>query len=224
MKRNREHSFVICCDSRSREPGSTVYMPTFQLTKPLAQISHARVKCVQFANTLFNVDENHNVFVSDVTVVVPPGFYSPQALIDLIPGATYVAETNKIQWNVTASIDLQQTSLRETLGLTSTTTGVFETQLFLASPMNVDFICPQLQSSYYTYSGRVRSENTQPLIQVPVLSGFSQMVVYNPMPQATLDMGGTTLSQLNFKVCDALDGRVLTELSHFSIQIECFTK
>jgi hypothetical protein len=139
----------------------------------------------------------------------------------------YVPANNTLQWDVgDGVVDVSNSSLRETLGLQQglTYTSTFTTRLFLAAPMNIDFISPQLQTSYYSYSGRAeRESNVQPLISVPVLSGYGQMSVYLPSTLTQLDTGGTQFGQLNFKVVDSLTGDDLTEIGHWSMQIECYT-
>jgi hypothetical protein len=192
------------------------------------------VKYVQFANTLFNVRDGQNVLglIGLDKGIVPPAFYTPSELVALINSfgigisITYVQASNSLQWDVgDGVVDMTNSSLRETLGLQTgqTYTKIFTTGLFLAAPMNVDFISPQLQTSYYSYSGRERATNTQPLITVPVNSGYGAMCVYQPSTLASLDAGGIQFAQLNFRVCDSLTGDELPEIGHWSMQIECFS-
>jgi hypothetical protein len=233
MKRGRDKSFVVLLDSRSRDDGSSIYAPTFHLTKPICNVSHVRVKCVQFANTLFNVREGHNTIglVGGVLGIVQPGYYTPSELTTVINGlsigVTLAYDGSMLQWNVgTGTIDVTNSTLRTTLELQhgQTYTGTFQTRLFLASPMNVDFICSELQTSYYSYSGRERATNTQPLVSVPVLSGHGSMSFFLPTTLTPLDTGGLSFAQLSFLLCDSWTGEPLTDIGHWSMQIECFTK
>jgi hypothetical protein len=192
------------------------------------------MKYVQFANTLFNVRDGQNVLglVGLDQGIVPPAFYTPSELVALINSfgigisLTYVQASNSLVWDVgTGVVDTINSSLCDTLGLQTgqtSYTGTFTTGLFLAAPMNVDFISPQLQTSYYSYSDRERATNTQPLITVPVLSGYGSMCVYQPSTLALLDAGGVQFSQLDFRVCDSLTGNMLPEIGHWSMQLECF--
>jgi hypothetical protein len=235
MKRTRQaNSFIILLDSRTRQTGTTVSSPTFNLTKPISNVTTARVRSVQFTNNLFNIDGNHNKIglVNLQGLEISPGFYSPSQLIQQINESgigislTYVSENNTLLWDTgNGVVDVTQSSMAQTLGLQqgSTYTGTFTTTLFLASPMNVDFVCDQLGNSTYSYSGRVRESNIQPLISCPVVVGYGNMNVFIPPVLSTLDIGGTSLSQLNFKIVDSLDGRELKELGHWSMQIEVFS-
>ena len=235
MKRNRQaNSFVIMLDSRSRQTGTTIHNPTFNLTKPLSNVNTIRVKYVQFANTLFNIKDGQNVLglVGLDQGIVPPAFYTPSELVTLINSfgigisLAYAQSSNSLIWDIgDGFLDVPNSSLRDTLGLQmgqTSYTGTFTTGLFLAAPMNVDFISPQLQTSYYSYSGRERATNTQPVITAPVLSGYGTMCVYQPSTLASLDTGGTQFAQLDFRVCDSLTGDEIPEIGHWSMQIEVF--
>ena len=236
MKRTRRsaQSYVVCLDSRSRMPGTTLYEPTFQLTKPISHATTARVKCVQFANTLWNVTDTSNTIALAglATGKVTPGYYTAEELLAVINGfgigisLTYVPQRNALLWNVGEGVvDVASSTMREALGLEVGRfyTGEFQTKLFLASPMNVDFVCAQLQSTCYTYSGRQRESNTQALISVPVLAGYGDMVLYMPTTLANLDVGGTQIASLDFRVVDSMTGNLIREFSHWSMQIEVFT-
>ena len=53
-------------------------------------------------------------------------------------------------------------------------------------------------------------------------NGFKNMNVYLPSSLPTLHVGGTQFAQLDFKVVDSLTGSELTEIGHWSMQIECY--
>jgi len=233
MKRGRDKSFVVLLDSRSREAGSSIHAPTYYLTKPICGVSHVRVKSVQFANTLHNVRDGHNTIavVDGLTGIVPVGYYTPTELISTVNnlsiGITLAYNGSMLQWDLGGkSIDVINSSLRTTFELQpdQTYTGLFQTRLFLASPMNVDFVYAELQTSYYSYAGRERSTNRQPLVSVPVLSGHGSMSFFLPTTLTPLDTGGLSFAQLSFLLCDSWSGDPLTDIGHWSMEIECFTK
>ena len=136
-------TFQLILDSRTRT-ANNVYNATFQLTKPISRVHSVRVKHVQFANTLYNVGDGENriVLSTGASLIVPPGFYSPAelvALLQTICTVTYNAE--KLNWTLGAvSIVILSTTMREILGITLNLTGTFTSPLYLASPMNIDFI------------------------------------------------------------------------------------
>jgi hypothetical protein len=222
----------LILDSRTRT-SNNVYNATFQLTKPISRVHKVRVKHVQFANTLYNVADGENVLtLSNGTVLnMSPGFYTPSefvALIQTICTVTY--NTGKLSWTLGAvSIVVAATTIREVLGLTLNTiyTGTFNTQLYLASPMNIDFICSQITDTqgYIVYSGRERPRaNNQPFFIAPVTEGNGKMCMYSPYNMHNIQIGNGSLSQLDFLICDNNSGRVLTELSHWSmlLEVDCY--
>ena len=145
----------------------------------------------------------------------------------LFRSITLAYDGSMIQWDVGGkSIDVANSTLRTTFELQpgQTYTGLFQTRLFLASPMNVDFVCSELQTSYYSYSGRNRTNNTQPLVSVPVLAGHGSMSFFLPTTLSQLDTGGLSFAQLTFILCDSWSGEPLTDIGHWSMQLECFTK
>jgi hypothetical protein len=157
-------TFQLILDSRTRT-SNNVYNATFQLTKPISRVNKVRVKHVQFANTLYNIGDGENTLVlSTGTLIIPPGFYTPTELVALLHAICVVTyNAGKLNWTLGAgvSITTQSTTMREILGLTlnTTYTGTFITQLYLASPMNIDFISSQITDTngYVVYSGRDRT-------------------------------------------------------------------
>ena len=120
---------------------------------------------------IYNVPNGENVlFLSTgASLTVTPGFYIPAEFVALLQ--TICPVTYKLNWTLGAgvSITTQSTTMREILGLTLNTTyiGTFNTQLYLASPMNIDFICSQITDTqgYIVYSGRERPRaNNQPFL------------------------------------------------------------
>ena len=132
-------TFQLILDSRTRT-SNNVYNATFQLTKPISRVIKARVKHVQFANTLYNIGDGENTLVlSTGTLIIPPGFYTPTELVALLHAICVVTyNAGKLNWTLGAvSITTQSTTMREILCLTLNTTyiGTFNTQLYLASPL-----------------------------------------------------------------------------------------
>ena len=139
-------------------------------------------------------------------------------------------DRGKLNWTlgVGVSIVAIATTSIEILGLTinSNYTSTFSTQLYLASPMNIDFISSHITDTngYIVYSGRDRTMNTQPFFICPVTEGYGNMCVYSPYNMHDIQMGNGSLSQLDFLICDNNSGRVLKELSHWSIllEVDCY--
>jgi hypothetical protein len=223
-------TFQLILDSRTRT-SNNAYDACFQLSKPISRVHSVRVKFAQFANTLYNVAPGENTIVlSTGTLIMPPGFYTPTefvALLQTICSVTYNA--GKLSWTLGAvSIVVAATTMREVLGLTlnTTYTGTFNSRLYLASPMNLDFSCSEITDTqgYIVYSGRERAMNNQPFLSIPVTEGYGSMCFYSPHNMYDIKMGNSSLSQLDFLLCDSNSGRVLTELSHWSmlLEVDCY--
>jgi hypothetical protein len=186
---------------------------------------------VQFGNTLYNIKQGKNVLsmLSGSSVVLSPGFYRADELITklrLIVDVVFDSTTGLLTWNIQGdSINFVHTTLQEILGLSQVSTGQFVTRLFLASPMNVDFISPQLNdSSGAVVYGYRSTDNYQPFCTVPVTSGFGIMNVYLPMHMPSLQLGNASLSTLSVLCLDNEDGRILKEMAHWSmiLEIDCY--
>ena len=207
------------------------------MTQPLCGIDKISVKCVSFANTLYNIDSNNNTIrlVGSAVFHVEPGFYTPERLVSVINAAgigislTYVEDYNTLQWNIGQGVlNIPESSMSETLGIRANLsyTGTFTTQLFLASPMLIDFNCSQITPPYTTYSGRGTNRsltNTQPFVTVPVTSGFKNMCTYLPPTDSIIQMGGgVSIAQLDMRITNPLNGRILDEIGPYVIKIECY--
>ena len=228
-KHQSEHVFRVLIDSRTRLPGTTHANAIFSLSRAISNVSQVRCRNFVFTNSLFNVAEGNDTLVlSSGTFTATHAFWSPADLVTAINGAaigctlTLNLTTNVISWACGANtINVDDTTLKEALGLqeNQTYTGNFDTQLFLASPINVDVICPQLQSGRVVYSSNQRREDT-PIISVPVTAGFGAMVLYEPASLPSWHVGGSTIGMLNFNITDSWTGRELSELGPWSLQLE----
>ncbi len=92
--------------------------------------------------------------------------------------------------------------------------------------MNIDFSSSQIADTngYVVYSGRDRTMNNQPFFIAPVIEGYGNMCAYSPYTMHDNQTGNGTLAQLDFLICDSNSGRVLTELSHWSmlLEVDCY--
>ena len=59
-----------------------------------------------------------------------------------------------------------------------------------------------------------------PLVTVPVTGGYLSMMYYEPPRGQVLNINGGTLSTLDFAVVDTASGRLVEEISHWSIELE----
>ena len=220
---SRDRTTRIKLDTRSRQMGTTISNPTFNLSKDIPAVSRARVLSVSFANTLNNVDHNHNrLALTSQNIDVVPGFYSPQELAEEL-GGVYDPESNTIDLELgTDNIVVADSTLAQTLGLQANRvyTGSVELgPIFLANPIDIEWVSGQLQCYANSYSDRDR-KHTSPFFECPVKVGFGSQQTLRPYQLITLDQRGAHLGSINVCVQDALDGRELDEIGHWSMVIE----
>jgi hypothetical protein len=97
---------------------------------------------------------------------VQSGFYGPTELVTRLQTICVVTyDRGKLNWTLGAGVSIVTiaTIMREILGLALNSTGTFSTQLYLASPMNIDFISSQIIDTN-GYSGRDSPMNNQPFL------------------------------------------------------------
>ena len=221
-------------DSRNRLAPSSLSAPSFALSNSVSGVKEVRVKNVQFAHTIYNIASNNNVLSTSVgNVILAPQFYTAAAFTTALnaafvtafgPGTyvVFVAATNTLNWTLGWPTVSGVSSMSNVLGLSNASTahtGTFTTTLFLASPLNVSFACPQLQSRRNLYT--TNSSRSEPFITVPVNVGFLSVLYYEPWRGRVIDFDqGFALSTLDFTLFDTASGRVLDEISHWAMELE----
>ena len=181
--------FRLHIDSRSRMPGGSAAQANFALNDAIANTTSIRLKDFVFANTLYNIRKGYNdrLVTSDGDVILQPGYYTPQLLVTALNsslGENFVSyENNFLIWNTGSTVLLSsESNMKYVLGLTkSDMVGVFSTSLFLAAPMYISLICPELQSTYNLYTGTTSKQKQQePFSTIYISSSFGQMQTYEP--------------------------------------------
>jgi hypothetical protein len=236
-------SYRLHLDSRSRDTHTLTYAPTFSLTRTICNVKQVRVKHVQIANTIHNIraDFNDQISISvdagvtfETYTYLTPGFYSGvrlvaslntflQGLSGLSGVVTLDAANSKLNWSLPDNVlvDGRASTTRDILGLNDEVyDGTYETLLFLAAPMSISFVCPQLQSTYNVFSSQHRMARIEPFLTLPLVSGYNTMEYFAPRQMFTIELGKQTLSTLDFRVVDTISGTLLTELSQWSMELE----
>jgi hypothetical protein len=176
------HEYRVHLDSRDRVIGSTIYQPSFHLSKTLHHVISYEVKTTSFANTLDNVRQLSNsiVFSTDQgqtwrTETLEHGFYTPEEIVTWLNSGIFTAsnsvnnlqvvtfnvDTNTVDWglsemlNMSLWIDCSKTSMIHVLGLPNV--GIikenFKSSMFLASPMHIGFFCKEIHSTTNIHAG-----------------------------------------------------------------------
>jgi hypothetical protein len=170
-------SFRIHIDSRSRDNYTNISSPTlFSLSKSICNTRGVRVKWVQFSNTVHNIrfGQNDTLLIStdngvsfSALTYIQSGFYSNTEYVSVVNTylqtlsgvvstcVTLNETTNALSWTLPTGmyIDGLNSNSKNILGLADVNlAGTFTSKLFLASPMSISFVCPQLQSTYNVFS------------------------------------------------------------------------
>ena len=227
-------NYNLHIDSRNRLAGSSISAPRFNLSDSIVNVKRIAVKNVQFAHTIYNIRAGYNneLKTSGGIVTLSEQFYTPTTFVTALDAAlatvfgagTYVtfdSSTNSLIWTLGTNVIDVTSNMSNVLGLASSTTGNFTTTLFLAAPLNVSFVSPQLsvhKSNFFTISSPMQTFN--PLVTVPVTGGYLSLVYYDPPRGKVLNINGGTLSTLDFAVVDTASGRLVEEISHWSIELE----
>lgn len=240
-------SYRIHVDSRMRDPFTLVSAPTFTLNKSIAQVRGIRVKWCSFSNTVYNIrmgqndrisiSNNYGVNYAEQTYISPGHYTNVQYiaavntyLMSVSGGSSDIVTlneaNNKLTWSLPSGMYISglNSTARNILGFSDNNlAGTFETQLFLAAPMSLSFVCPQLQSTYNVFPSDSLMSRIEPFITVPIINGFGQMNYFEPTNQYFIQLGGgVTLSTLDVMVVDSSNGKQVNELSHWAMELEAF--
>ena len=216
--------------SRDRVSGSPAQC-SFTLSETLHDTASIQVRSFSFTNNIFNIDSFNNQFGVEYdgvihSCIVPEGFYTDIEFVNklsqfVIGGVTMFSVrlvNNRLLWNTLAAT-IHPGTMNDVIGLDAPKKGIFETKLILSSPHAIALECQQLQPySKAIYSTRkTRAHN--PILYLPLTRGFGNMEVYEPYFYKQ-EFHTKNADQLSFRVIDARTGRVLDELSSWSLVLE----
>jgi len=178
---------ILYVDSRNRvnvnqEPSSC----HFQLQQGV-QLSNAKLVHFQFGNTLFNITSQNNTLFIDgmLAATITPKFWFAQDFVDELnlqlktffssesDIVTFDSETNKLNWNLSGTI--LYSPMNNVLGITSATTGTFQSSLFLATCMTLGLNIQQLEQQTFNTTFAYAANISRPSFVVPVTSGYLEM-------------------------------------------------
>ena len=243
------HSYRLTIDSRQRTSG-TPWDAYFRLQRTIGNPRDVRVVHNTFVNHLYNIRPGQNTLNVSIDggatftteTVMVPGFYTIDDFITSFNNwantytshgfdfITRVGTSPLIEWDMHTGVvnfEIRDGPLRDVLGLTSSSvlspaTGDI-TSIFLAIPLNVSYFCPSLCSGHRHISTDTRSTRTTEmplLLMAPVESGYGTNNVYIPPTQYRIECNLNSLDSLHFILVDSNDGQLMTDVQHWSLEIE----
>ena len=229
----------IYIDSRSRYLGIPASCQ-FLLNRTLHNVDVIQVRSFTFANTIYNIDEYNNqlVFVIGIdtkyTITIPPKFYTAQEFVDklnmVIRDVTgfdtnaVSLRNNTLMWTI-GPTRIQGGSMSDVIGqFFPTMTGTFETPLTLSSPAAIAVTCKEVQShAEHITTSKLHTAYT-PLLLSSLTRGYGNLEVYEPQTVYAENFNMHATDRLSFSITDPRTGRVLDEITAWSMIIRVHSK
>ena len=228
----------VYIDSRSRAsgiPASSEYI----LNRSLHSISQIMIRSFSFSNIIYNIDDYNNqlLFSNNIgtisTVVLPPKFYTTgefvQALNDKIKELTLVdvltVVNNTLIWKIPIGHMLTGGSMSDVIGVYQPLIrGRFETPLTLSSPQAISVICREVQSSTENINVQKNNIGYTPLLICSLQKGYGSLEVYEPQTPYVERFDIRDTDRLSFLLSDPRTGRILTEITSWSLILQIVSK
>lgn len=231
------HTRHIYIDCRSRDSGNPAYCQ-FILNRPLHDVKSIQIKSLSFANTIYNIDEYNNKlrfrdvmlgFFIEYEIVVPPGFYTPALFVETL-NALMMAQrgdtsvTLKDQHTLTWSLSgykMVGGSMSDVIGqYQPTLSGQFSTPLNLSSPSAIAVICKEAQTSEQQIVTHQNGVGLTPMLLASLQRGYGHVEVYEPQTPYREHFSIRTTDRLSFILQDPRTGRILSEITSWSLILE----
>ena len=229
----------IYIDSRSRHLGVPASCQ-FLLNRTLHNVDSIQVRSFTFANTIYNIDDYNNqlVFVAGFdtkyTITIQPKFYTGQEFVDklnvVIRDVTgfdtnvVSLRNNTLLWTI-GRARIEGGSMSDVIGqFFPTMTGTFETPLTLSSPAAIAVTCKEIQSAAeHISTSKVYAAYT-PLLLSSLTRGYGNLEVYEPQTLYLENFNIHATDTLSFKLTDPRTGRLLDEITSWSMIIRVQSK
>ena len=227
----------VYIDSRSRASG-TPASSTFVLNRSLHSLSQIHIRSFSFSNVIYNVDEyNNRLMISDgrnnATITIPPKFYTtsefvvelnrhikPFMLVDVV-----TVRNNTLVWTLPTKYILRGGSMADVIGMyQSSLAGTFETPLTLSSPQAISVICREVQSQSENINVQKNVIGFTPLLICSLEKGYGNLEVYEPQTRYIENFSIRDTDRLSFMLCDPRTGRILSEITSWSLILQIVSK
>ena len=235
----------VYIDSRSRASG-TPASSTFVLHLSLHSLSQIHIRSFSFSNVIYNIDEyNNQLMISDghsnnATIILPPKFYTTNEFVIALNyqirafvlvqfpsfvGDAVTVRNNTLVWTLRTGYRLTGGSMADVIGMyQSSLAGTFETPLTLSSPQAISVICREVQSQSENINVQKNLIGFTPLLICSLQKGYGNLEVYEPRTPYIEIFSIRDTDRLSFMLCDPRTGRILSEITSWSLILQIVSK
>ena len=235
----------IYIDSRSRATGIPA-SSTFVLNRSLHSLSQIHIRSFSFSNVIYNIDEyNNQLMISDghsnnANIILPPKFYTTSEFVialnqqirafvllqfpSSVGGDAVTVRNNTLVWTLRAGYRLTGGSMADVIGMYQPLAGTFETPLTLSSPQAISVICKEVQSQSENINVQKSFIGFTPLLICSLEKGYGNLEVYEPQTRYIESFSIRDTDRLSFMLCDPRTGRILSEITSWSLILQIVSK
>ena len=233
------NTFRISVDSRQRISGSKPYDAQFRLQRTIGPVKSVRLVHATFVNHLFNVRKNQNFIMASndggntfsQQYVLPVGYYTYEGFVNAVNtwSTNYVGSDclvvpatpgPQIEWVMPVNLVLVDGPLKDILGIYSNPVTGLKSNVFLAIPLSVSMVCPSLSSGTRHLSCDTSNTELPIMVQIPVTCGYGTNNVYIPPAPYEVVCETQQIDTLNILMVDSFNGSVMTDVQHWSCELE----
>ena len=229
----------VYIDSRSRATG-TPANASFILSRGLHGLSQIHIRSFSFSNMIYNIDEFNNKLMvasntTTITIILPPKFYTTSEfvtalnqqilLLHMTEGTMVTLQNNTLTWTLQFGYRLLGGSMSDVIGMfLPSLSGTFETTLTLSSPQAISVVCREVQSQAENITVQKNLIGFTPLLITSLDKGYGMLEVYEPQTRYIENFSVRDTDRLSFLLCDPRTGRILSEITSWSLILQIVSK
>ena len=135
------------------------------------------------------------------------------------------SRNNTLLWKLLPGYKLLGGSMADVIGMYQPILeGMFETPLTLSSPQAISVICREVQSSTENINVQKNNIGYTPLLICSLQKGYGSLEVYEPQTPYVERFDIRDTDRLSFLLSDPRTGRILTEITSWSLILQIVSK
>ena len=210
----------------------------YRLQHPICDATKVCVRSAVLNNNLHNIRDDGNWLVvsndNGVTYtkqyVCPAGYYTATEFIVFfnlfvktymsVATDTVTLSGSTLTWNMPTGMRIQSGPLVDILGIVSEIPSG-TSSLFLALPASVALVSSMVSSNRH-YSCSQLTHQLPILCNIPLRNGYGAVEVFEPTTEYMHELGGNIFDLVHIIVCDPFSNTEITEVRHFSLELELY--